>query len=150
MIPRINNQKGETLVSILIGIFILSIAIFGISNLLANNLAIEDDQFRAAKIRLMELNATNIIKQIDTSGLAEKEVFYLEKNSGASTFKIHTGSLAENYAYINFYGEPITNTGSYTGGLYLRTFIVDQADTTFKNKNQIIKGTIRELLKKAP
>jgi hypothetical protein len=98
----------------------------------------------------MELNSANIIKQLDTSNLQEKEVFYLEKNTGSSTFKIYTGSTASSYAFINFYGEPITSTGSYTGSLYLRTFMVEQADTTFKNKNQIIKGTIRELLRKAP
>lgn len=143
----LKRNRGETLVSVIIGVFVLAMVISGIAAILANNLAVENDYMRNNKLHFLEVNSTNIIRRLDTSNLDEKQVFYLEKNETGSVFLVRTWSTSLPYAYVNEAGSNITNTGSYTGSIYLRTFIVDQYDKSLKIGNQIIKWTIRELIK---
>ena len=68
----ISCTKGETLVSVIIGVFVLSIVIFAIVNILNTNTTIEDDYSRNLRIRLLEQNASNIIRSMDTTAIPEK------------------------------------------------------------------------------
>jgi hypothetical protein len=97
---------------------------------------------------ILEQNATSIIKNIDTSVIAEKEVFYLYKNPGTQTITTLTGAANISYAYVNSAGENITNTGSYQDPLYYQSFIIDQNDTGLRTGSQVVKGTIRELVRR--
>ncbi len=134
--------------SVVIGVFVLSIVIFAIVNILTTNAAVEDDYARNLRIRLLEQNASNILRSMDTTSIAEKEVFFLQKDPTTSTFRLHTGTGNLSHSYVDTYGQPITNTGSYSGALYTRSFAIDQYDTGAKVSNQVIKGTIRELRKR--
>ena len=131
----LRKQRGETLVSIVVGVSILALVIFAITNILTNSILIEDDYMKSNTIHLLDTNAANIASRLDTSFLNEGETFYVEKNPADRIFIIHTGSTNSGYQYIDASGEHIPDIGSFTGTAYSRTFILDQ----------LVKGTIREL-----
>ncbi len=122
MYSTIHHSRGETLISVLIGILLLSIVVFGIASLLSNSASLEADTQSQAIRNLLEQNATALIRQADTKGIAEKEVFYLYKNPTSKQFQVFTGSTNIAYAYINARGENITNTGSTQEALFYRSF----------------------------
>ena len=148
MFYSIRHSRGETLVSVLVGIAILSVVLFGIANLLSSSASLEQDVSGQLRLSLLEQNATTLIRQTNTKLVAEKEVFYLYKNPTTRTIEVFTGSTNVAYAYINARGESVTNTGSTQESLYYRNFIVDQSDTTLRSGSQVIKGTVRELIRK--
>jgi hypothetical protein len=55
----------------------------------------------ANRIDILTKNITNIARNMDTSQVKENEIFYIHKNTSAHTYEIYTGSLNENYKYIN-------------------------------------------------
>ena len=96
----------------------------------------------------MQSSAENIIRKTDTSSLSEKDVFFLYKDPNSQTFQVFTGSGGEQYKYIDKNGEFIPNPGSYTGTVYTRIFSVERGDSSFGKPRQVIKGSIKELIKK--
>ena len=101
MYSHFRSSRGETLISVLTGIIILSIVLFGIINILSSTADVESDTSSQLQISLLEQNATSLIKLTDTKGIAEKEVFYLYKNPNTLTIQVFTGSSNISYAYIN-------------------------------------------------
>lgn len=143
-----NLKKGETLVSIMVGAVILAIAIGGVSMILLQDSTIEEDYHKNNTLSILQYNAENIVKKTDTSSLAEKDIFYLYKNPDNKTFQIFTGASNEGYKYINRDGELVTSTGSYAGTIYSRIFRVERGDSSFGKPRQVIKGGIKELIRK--
>ncbi|MBP8016683.1 hypothetical protein KAZ01_01625 [Candidatus Gracilibacteria bacterium] len=145
----ITNKKGDNLISVLIGTFIIAIIILGIINILSSNYVIEDDYSRSNKILLLQYNTTNIVRALDTSFLNEGDIFYIYKDVENKNFLIKTGIGNEQYKYINEFGDNISNTGTYASTMFARMLYVQKNDTTdLGPKNQILKVGIRELIRK--
>ncbi|MDD2487254.1 MAG: hypothetical protein PHS92_02710 [Candidatus Gracilibacteria bacterium] len=141
------NNKGETLISVLIGLFIVTIIIFGIISALTQNFSLEDDFVRNNKIFFLKNNTTNIIKGIETSTLKEGDIFYLYKTG--SEFQMFTGVTMDKYKYVDEYGNNIFNTGTYHASIYTRILYVDKQEPFgLTGKNQVLKVGIKELIKK--
>jgi hypothetical protein len=87
----------------------------------------------------LEQNATSIIKNINTTAINEKEVFYLYKNPATQTITTFTGAANISYAYVNSAGDAITNTGSYQGSVYYQSFMINQNDTGLRAGSQVVK-----------
>lgn len=121
-----NSKRGETLISIIVGVVILAIAMGGVVLILIQNRTIEEDYDKNNTLSFLQSNAESIIRKVDTSRLAEKDIFFLYKDPTTQTFQAFTGSANESYKYINKYGELVTNTGSYAGTLYTRVFSVER------------------------
>lgn len=94
--------------------------------ILFQNSAIEEDYAKNNTVAILQSNAENIVRKIDTSSLAEKDIFFLSKDPLTKTFQIFTGTLNEGYKYINKNGNQVTNTGSYAGTIYSRIFSVER------------------------
>lgn len=107
------SKRGETLISVLVGVIILVIAIGGITTILMQNRTIDEDYNTNNTVFLLRTNAENIVKKLNTTSLAEKDVFYISKDSTTKTFRIFTGTTNDSYRYINSDGDLVTNTGSY-------------------------------------
>jgi hypothetical protein len=120
----------------------------GVTMILLQNRTIEEDYDKKNAISLLQSNAENIVRETDTSSLSEKDIFFLYKDPNLLTFQIFTGSTNELYKYINENGDIITNTGSYAGTIYTRVFSVERGDSSIGKPRQIIKGVIKELIKK--
>jgi flagellar basal body-associated protein FliL len=121
-----NSKKGETLMSIIVGVAILSIAMGGVVLILAQNRTIEEDYDTNNSISILQTNAENIVRKVNTSMLAEKDVFFLKKDSVTKIFQALTGSINDGYKYIDRDGNLVTNTGSYAGSIYTRIFTVER------------------------
>lgn len=143
-----NSKNGETLISIIVWVVILAIAIGGVAVILFQNSAIEEDYDKNNTVAILQTNAENIVRKADTSSLAEKDIFFLFKDPETKTFQVFTGITNEWYKYINKNGDQITDTGSYVGTVYSRIFSVERWDSSFGKPRQVIKGGIKELIRK--
>lgn len=61
------SKKGETLVSIMVGVIILAIAIGSVAIILGQNYAIEDDYEMNNNVFVLQSNTENIVRKVDTT-----------------------------------------------------------------------------------
>lgn len=116
--------------------------------ILIQNRTIEEDYAKNNTVSLLQENAESIIRKVDTSTFAEKDFFFIYKDPVAKTFQAFTGAANEQYKYIDKDGNSITNTGTFVGDLYSRIFTIERWDTGMGKSRQVIKGGIRELIRK--
>ncbi|MDD4151934.1 MAG: hypothetical protein PHR68_04935 [Candidatus Gracilibacteria bacterium] len=135
------TKKAETLVSILIGVFILSLISIGAIKIMEYDKQKTIEYDKINKIFLLEANSNNLIKKIPTSQFGEKQVFYLYKTG--SQILAYSGISNDYIKYIDEDGNTI-NTGTYKGYIYTRLFIIDKDTST----SQLVKGAIKELIRK--
>ncbi|MDP2091102.1 MAG: hypothetical protein Q8K30_05920 [Candidatus Gracilibacteria bacterium] len=143
----IKNNFGESLIGVIIGIFILSFIVLGITNLLINSKNIINTYENKKIINLIKNNSENILKKINTEDIQETEVFYLYKDIINKEFVIFTGSTNVGYKYIDEFGNKIDNLESFDGDIYSRIFWAERDDNSLGNNHQIIKMSIKKLLK---
>ncbi|MDD2745362.1 MAG: hypothetical protein PHU93_02385 [Candidatus Gracilibacteria bacterium] len=141
------NHRGETLVGIIVGVTIIAIVIGSIAKILSIQYVIEDDYVRNQTLTALQNNATNIVKKLDTSSISENEVFAMYKDSVNRKYLVMTGSNVEIYKYVDRQGTWVSNTGSFNDTIYTQLLTVDKNDSSLLRK-QIIKGEIRELIRK--
>lgn len=144
----IKIYKWEAIISVIIWIFLISIIILWVINVLSNNYYIETDFVRNNKIFFLRNNTSNILRWMDTSSIAEGEIFYILKDKDSSQFIAFTWSIWEKYKYINEFWDNIENTWSYLDPLYSRVIYNQKNDSTNLIKNQIMKVWIKELIRK--
>ncbi|NDK09895.1 hypothetical protein GW846_03890 [Candidatus Gracilibacteria bacterium] len=141
------NTKAESFVGIVVGVFILSFVMLGIINILIFSTDLTVKYNDNNRTQVLKQNISNAVKNTDTSLLQEKEVFYVYKNIATKEYEIFTGATNERYKYINEQGEFIADINSYDGDIYSQTLWVDTEDITFLEENQIIRASIKKLVK---
>jgi hypothetical protein len=141
------SRRGETLVSVVVGTLILALVISGIAAMLSGNASLETDYQKNNAMLLMQASAANIVRKTDTSALNEGDAFYVWKDSATQTFRILTGASNANYEYVNSFGE-LTNSGTSKEPVYIRSFLVEKKDPSLGGGGQVIKASIRELIRK--
>ena len=141
------SHRGETLVGIIVWVTIIAIVIGSIAKILSIQYVIEDDYVRNQTLTALQNNATNIVKKLDTSSVAENEIFAMYKDSVNRKYIVMTGSNVEIYKYIDRQGSWVSNTGSFDDTIYTQLLTIDKNDSSLLHK-QIIKGEIRELIRK--
>ncbi|MDD5770054.1 MAG: hypothetical protein PHE25_03735 [Candidatus Gracilibacteria bacterium] len=134
------NLKGETLLTVIISIMIISIAFVVIMKLVEYDNSISFEYNKSNYISILEQNSSNLIKNINTNSLNEGDIIYLYKTG--SNVLAFTGINNQDYKYINYLGEHI-NTGSYNGVVYSRFYFLEKKSI----EGQIIKCSIKELIK---
>jgi len=144
----IKNNKGETIVWILIWVFIISIVILWISSLMIYSRVTIQSYDRSTKISILRENLTNIIQWINIDNINENEIFYVYKNLGTKEYEIFTGSTNIEYKYIDVNGEKVEDLENFEGDIYSRLLWVEREDTSLKNSNKLIRASIKRLIKK--
>jgi hypothetical protein len=124
----------------------LAIIIIGLTSILIVNKDIEISYGRSNDMAIMRMNAGNVLRQLDTSGIQNKEIFYLQKDVTNRRFLIHTGAI-EDYRFIDRLGTPIARTAVDTK-IYSRLFFIEKKKNLSQNETEVIRGSIRELLRK--
>lgn len=144
------QQRGESFVWIVIGVFILSFVILWIANLLTFSVTTSTEYDDANRIFILKQNLTNIVKNIDTSGLKENEIFYIHKNSSTppKTYEVLTGSINEQYRYIDEHWNNIPDLENYEWNIYSQILWITREDISLNNQNQIIKVSITKMKRK--
>jgi hypothetical protein len=88
-------------VSVIVGVVILAIIIGSIARIIAIHYSNEDEYARNETLYLLQNNATNSMRKLDTSSIGEKELFYVYKDTANRRFLVMTGATAEKYKYID-------------------------------------------------
>lgn len=100
-------KNAETLVWIVVLITILSFSLLWIINVLDYNKDITYEYWKETSKYIIEANAKNIVKKIDTSILNESWTFYIYKDKVNKEYKILTWSVNEEYKYVNALWEKV-------------------------------------------
>lgn len=136
-----NNNKAETLISILIWIVIIVIIAFWTMKMIEYDKQKSIDYNKTNEIFMLETNANNLIKKIDTSVFNKNEIFYLYKTG--SQILAYSWTNNDYLKYINANWDLVTNTWIYKWNVYTRTFIIWSWTFLYP----VINTTIKELIK---
>lgn len=142
------DKKWETLVSLMVWIFIISLVISGIVSIIGSNYSLEDGFIKNNKVFFLKNNTVNIIKSLDTKWITEWEKIYIYKDDANKKFTIFTWTINEKYSLVDEYWNNILDTTKYDWNQYLRSVYIQNADTSVWTQNQIIKITVKEITKK--
>ncbi len=140
----IKVKKAETLISIIIWIFILAFVILGITNLMIESKIIIDKFERNKNINILKINSSNIIKNINTSNFLEDTIFYIYKNEYTNTFETKTWVT---YKYIDRHWVHISDLVNFKWDIYSRVFYIKKESNLFGYNHQIIKASIKRLVR---
>lgn len=141
------NRRGETLVGIIVGVMIIAIVIGSIAKILSVQYLIEDEYVRNQTLAVLQNNVSNVVKEVDTTSIAENEIFALYKDTATKKFVVMTGANVEIYKYVDRQGSWVSNTGSFQDTIYTQLLYMDKSDASPIRK-QVVKGEIRELIRK--
>lgn len=137
----ISSQKWETIISVVVIVAIISIVLVSLFKIIEYDNELNFQYDKTNYISVLEKNTNSLIKQVDTSNVKEKEIFYLYKN--ASDIIALTGSENIDYKFINYLGEYV-NSGSYLWAIYSRFCLVEKDAPEW----QMIKCSVKEMIRK--
>jgi hypothetical protein len=98
----IKNKKAESLVWIIIAVFILSFTMLWILNIFGFNKWIEANYKDNIYAHIIKWNSENLIKKLNIPEMDNNEFFYIKKDTTNKTFTILTGSTNDEYQYIDY------------------------------------------------
>ncbi len=122
-------------------------AVSGIAVILSSNSTLETEYDRNNRLFLLQNNSEAVVRRVDTSGIAEGEVFFIRKDEASKTFLVLTGAENVDQRYVNAYGAWV-NTGTTTDTVYARSFLMEKKDPTIGNGGQVIRAGVKELIRK--
>lgn len=140
------SKKAESFVGIVVWIFILSIVILWILNVLIFSNEITRKYEETNEIDILRSNLINIVKKTDTSWIRENEIFFIHKNRAAQQFEIYTGSTNEHFKYIDRDGNTV-NPDIYMGDVFTQILWLSTEDTSLWSQNQVIRASIKKLVR---
>ncbi len=148
----IQSTKAESFVWIIVWVFILAFVMLWIVNILIFSTDVTAKYNETNRIQVLKQNLTNVVKDLDTSGLQENELFYVHKNRATAPwdnkFEIYTGATNENYQYIDELWNNVADINTFEGDIYSQILWVANEDITFLDQNQVIKASIKKLVRK--
>lgn len=117
----IKNKKAESLVWIIIAVFILSFTILGILNIFWFNQWIESNYKNNIYNNIIKWNSENLIKKLDIPEMNNNDFFYIKKDKINKKFSILTWSINQEYQYIDYLGNKV-NPNDNLWKTYRRVF----------------------------
>lgn len=139
-----NNKKWESLAWIIVWIFILSVVMIWVWNIIGHSREVVNRHNDATNIFILKKNTENIISKLDLSLVNVWEKFYLNKNLSSKNFEIFTGSLNENYKYVNANDNNISDINAYDfDDIYEKTITLKER----KNYKNIFEIDIKKVSK---
>lgn len=103
----IKNKKAESLVWIIIAVFILSFTMLWILNIFWFNKWVESKYKDNVYAHIIKWNSENLIKKLDIPQMNNNEFFYIKRDKTNKTFTILTWSVNEEYKYIDYLGNKV-------------------------------------------
>lgn len=143
----IKNNSWESLVWVVIWVFILSLIILWVANMLINSKTIVEIYENKKMINILKNNTEKVISKIDTSRIKETEIFYLYKDFSFKEFVVFTWSTNANYKYIDKYWNQVNDLVWFQWDIYSRVLWLERDDNSLWNNHQIIKVSIKKLIK---
>lgn len=148
----IQTTKAESFVWIVVWVFILTFVMLWIINILIFSTDVTARYNETNRVQILKQNLTNIVKDIDTSGLRENEVFYVHKNRVSlpwqNTYEIYTWSVNQWYRYIDELWNTVSDIDLFQWDIYSQVLWLANEDITFLDQNQVIRASIKKLVRK--
>lgn len=148
------NRNWESLAWIIIWVFILSLVILWIWKLLAHSNEVIGSYNDSTDTRILNSNLSHILLKTDTSAVLENEVFYIYKNlnnisnNDDNTFEVFTWSTNVTYQYIDIEWNHVADINTFEDDIYARFLYIQREDTALESQNQVIRASIKKLIKK--
>lgn len=142
------NKSAETFAGIIIGVFILTIILLWIWNLMTYSYGMLWSFKEANNINVLKNNLVNVVKNIDTGHIQENEIFYIYKNNTLWDFQAFTGAVNVEYKYVDKYGEKVDDITTFSKPIYSRVLWKERSDTSLQSDTEIIRVYIKKLVKK--
>ncbi|PID87617.1 hypothetical protein CSB07_00345 [Candidatus Gracilibacteria bacterium] len=117
----IKNKNGESLVGILMGMFILGLVLLGIANIILNSRELSYQALADSSIYFIKNNSINVLNSSDLSNLNIGEEFYINKDKNTQTINILTGSTNEPNMYVDRHGYKVDDINTFSGFIYTQT-----------------------------
>jgi len=137
------NKQWESFIGIIVWVFILSIVILGLGNLINYSRVTVQEHQDTETLSLLEKNAYNIVHNLDLSALVEWDTFYVYKNTTTKNFEIFIGPTNTTYKYIDKLWNKVDNI-TFQGDIYAREFIVEKEDVNPATNNYVIQINIKK------
>ena len=118
------NKNAESLVWIVIGVFILWFVLVWIMSILSFNKDISNSYTKEISSYVLQWNSENIMKKLDLSKVNNWDTFYIYKNETTKEFEVLTWSINESYKYIDSMWNNVDPTINIWK-TYVREFIKD-------------------------
>mgnify|MGYP006417184631 FL=1 len=144
----IKNTSWESLVWIIIWVFILAFIILWVTNLLINSRATLEVYENKKIISVLKNNTETVIKKINTDVIRETELFYLRKNNNFMEYEVLTWSTNSIYKYIDKQWNTVDDIINFEWDIYSRQLWLERDDNSIWDNHQIIKISIKKLIKK--
>lgn len=138
----IKNNFWDSIVWIIIWVFIISFIILWVSNLIINSQYIINDYEDRRIINILNNNIQNVIKNFDFSNINEGEIFYIYKNNNFKKFEIFTWALNSKYKNIDEYWNYIDDINNYEWKKYSMFLWVERRDDSLWKTHEKIKINI--------
>ena len=133
----IKNKKAESLIWIVIWVFILSFVIIAIWNLIWSSKDSIDKFDTKMTIDLLWNNASQVVNNLDLSSLYDWDVFYIYKDKTNKKFKIYIWEHNRQYKYINKLWEKIDDPSNYPCKVFERTFYAKKININWEQKTAV-------------
>lgn len=141
-----NSKTAESFAGIIIGVFILSIALLWIANVVSFSQQSLYEIRTEMDILGLKQWANKIVELIDSTDLVEWETFYMHKDTTNSYYYILTWSTNETYKHVDARGEWVNDIASFSGVIYEREFILEKRISTEYGNRDYIDFSIKPLI----
>ena len=121
------NIQAESFAGIIIWVFILSITLVWISNIVWYTHQTLSEYWIKQDIQTLERNTYKILQKLDTSSINVGEEFYIFRDT--NNYNTQTGSSNANSAYINSLWEQVADIANYQWRVYSRVMTLNYRDT---------------------
>lgn len=116
------NKNADSIVWIMIGVVILSFAMFGIVGILNYNRDVSLNYSNQVDSIILEANANNIVKKLNLDSINSFETFYIYKNENSKEYTLFTWAVNENYKFINRLWNNVVDLNNFIWDVYVREF----------------------------
>lgn len=140
----IKNKLWESMVTVIVSVFILSFLLLAIANIVAQSSNISDEYKIEKNINLLKSNTYNIINKLDISIYSSWEILYLYKDNMNKEYKLFTWTTNQKYQYIDKYWEYISNTWTYEWIFFSRSIKIERKEEIENNINNFILIDIKQ------
>ena len=121
---QINHQKkAESLAAVIVSVFILSIALLWIMNIVSFSKDTAIDYETEMFKHIIKSNSDTLVKQVSYDGLENDEIFYIYKDTVNKEFKVMTWSTSSWSKYIDVLWNRIDNLDDGLWKIYKREFV---------------------------
>ncbi len=120
----IKNKNWESLVWILMWMFILWLVLLWIANIILNSRELSYQALADSSIYFIKNNSINVLNSSDLSNLNIWEEFYINKDKNTQTINILTWSTNEPNMYVDRHWYKVDDINTFSWFIYTQTWKV--------------------------